>query len=90
MLDLPLYLSRFRPVRGALPSGAVVPDVCVRLSLYAPNIERYFELADYSARTEARKGEDVSSGRFVADDAEATYRHRQFDVQFQSIDDIDL
>jgi len=90
VLDLPLYPSRFRPIPGALPSGALAPEVCAGLSLYAPSIERYFELADYSARAEARKGEDVSSGRFVADDAEATYRHCQFDVQFQSIGDIDL
>jgi len=76
VLDLPLYLSRFRPICGAPPSAAIVSDVGARLLLYASSIERYFELADYSARTETRKGEEVSSGRFVADDAEATYRAR--------------
>jgi len=50
------------------------------LSLYAPPGERYFELALYASRSEARKREVVSPGRFVAADAAAARRRREFAV----------
>ena len=76
-----LTWSRFHPVcRRASRPALSRRTPCARFSLYAPPIERYFELALYSARLAARKGEDVSPGRFVAADAAAACRHCEIGV----------